>query len=142
KHDIAWLQIAVDDALRMGVRHAVADLQENLCGTLLGELLLLFQDFSKISAFNQLHKKERPAVMRNPKALDLNDIGMAETAGSGRFLFEALEADFFGNEIGMKNFDGVKLIVSQNRRLVDRACGACSQPADDFVFCVELGPNQ
>ena len=81
--DVARLDVAMDDALLVGVREAVADLHHQRQLALEGHVPALGDDLLQLLAFQVLHDDEQaPLVLA--QVVDRDDVGMAELrAGLG-----------------------------------------------------------
>jgi hypothetical protein len=90
-HDVGRLQVAVDDAARVGERHRLTDLLEDgqearQVGRGAGPLP---EELGEGAALHQLHGEEGPAVVQPADLDDGHDAGVLQPAGDLRLLQEA-----------------------------------------------------
>ncbi len=88
--DVAGLEVAMNDALVVGVLHGIADLGQKLeaCGQIeIAAAGVLVQGHSA----NKLHREKRPAVDSSARLIHLGDPGVLKPAQDLCFVAEAIE---------------------------------------------------
>jgi hypothetical protein len=139
--DVAGLEVAVDDPLLVGVLHRVADPRQQLQPGRRRKALapgVLVQRH----AADELHREERPAVLRHPRLVDLGDAGVVQAAEDLRLLVEAPEQRR-RDEAGPDHLhgDGAARVVLL--RLVDGAnAPLADQPQDAVAADVKRRPRR
>ena len=91
--DVSGLEVAMDDALRVGVMDAVTHLGQQLQPPL-DRQLVLADIVGERAAFHQLHHQERLGAgpeVRRPGVVDAGDVGMVELPQQLRFVPEPAE---------------------------------------------------
>src|SRR5215207_1748974 len=138
--DVVRFQISVNNTLLVGFLHGRANLLEDVECPSNGEILLLFQDLTERAAVEIFHGEISGSTIRSfgeAEVRYVDDVGMAETAGSARFT--AKPFDEFGtlHELRSDNFDRDGSLGAQMGREIHGPHAAASKLAFDFVFAVE-----
>ena len=72
----------MDHVPRMGIRHRVADADEDVEQPAQRVIaFLVFQDFGEAAALDHLHREETAAIRMHAELMDRHDVGMFELAG-------------------------------------------------------------
>ena len=129
--DVGGLQVAVDDALVVGVLHRVAHPRHQAHAGAEVEAVaagVLVQG----QAADELHREERLAVVGEAGLVDLRDAGVVQPAQDLGLVGEALEERGRG-EAGADDLEGDSAARAVLLRLVDGAHAALAQQADDGI---------
>ena len=103
-HDVAGLDVAVDDALLVGVVHGAADGDEE--GEALAEVeVVLLAVLGDGAAFDHLHDEVGGADVRLAGIEDAGDVGMLHD-GEGALLDGEAAEDVCGGDTGFDDLDG------------------------------------
>lgn len=140
EHDVFGLDIAVDDAGLPGDLQSGGDLLQNVQREGDFEGALFLHEVSQVAALHVFLGDVFDAV-RLPDHVDLDDIGMAQSARRGGLLAEAFDVVLVGEELGAEDFDRD---LSTERRLlgeVDLGHASLAQPAEHAEFA-ELAIGQ
>jgi hypothetical protein len=99
-HDVGGLQVAVDDAARVGVRNGLTDVEKDVEETpepdfaerlwVRGRLALLEKALERLAA-NELHRVVRAAFRIDPEIVNGDDVRVLELRRDLRLLHEARE---------------------------------------------------
>ena len=98
-HDVGRLEVAVDDALGVGVGHGLADLQQDVQGACHRPVVVPFvdelEDLAQVAAAHERHREVDLAVLVDAHLVHRDDSGVVELARDLRLLEEArqLQAD-------------------------------------------------
>ena len=102
--DVGGLQVAVDDALLVGLFQSLGDLAGDVDG-LVDRQRPALQRLRQILAFDQFHDQEG-AVVRGFEAEDRGDVGMVQRGQHLGFALEAGHAVAVGGEFGRQDLQG------------------------------------
>ena len=129
--DVGGLEVAVDDALVVGVLHRVADpRQQTHAG---GEVeAVAVGVLVQRQAADELHREERLAVVGEAGLVDLRDAGVVQPAQDLGLVGEALEQGG-GGEAGADDLEGDRAARAVLLRLVDGAHAALGNAAQHLV---------
>lgn len=104
EHDVAGLQIAMHDALAMGLFQSVRDL-DPVAERFLEWQGALAQSVGERLPFEVLHHQEVHARLSSD-VVKRADVGMVQTGDRARFTLEALSHGDVVGEMGRQHFDG------------------------------------
>ena len=106
-HDVGGLQVAVNDALRVGVGHRLAnglpDLEE--AHAILLDRLAPREHRRERPPLDQLHREERTLIGHQPQLVDRHDARVLQLAADLRFFDESLEDFGALGELGVGDLD-------------------------------------
>ena len=136
EHDVAGLEIAMDDAVAMSALEAVANFSADT-SELLERKRAFFQTIGESFTLEIFHDDVANAVLF-ADVVELADVGMIQGRDGAGFAFEAcVRFGFFGEMFG-ENLDGDGAVEAGVARAVDFAHAACAEAGLNFVGA-ELG---
>ena len=131
-HDVLGLDVAVDQAVGVGVLEGVADLDDDLEGLLLAENLAVGEVVGDGLALDVLHD-EVVVAARLADVDGLDDVGVVELAGGLAFLVEPLDVlRVLGETLG-QDLDRDGAVEAELLGLVDDGHRAGAELAEDLV---------
>ena len=105
EQDVVGLDIAVDDALAMGVREGVRNLPRNARRVADGQALVALQELAQRRAVHAPHRDVEDLVPVPANLVDLHDVRVLEPRDSARLAHEALRQRRGGREAEVENLD-------------------------------------
>src|SRR5579883_3198706 len=90
-HDVAWLEVAMNDSFRMSMVESVAHLSKNIDGALVAQFTI-DSDFScQRCAFDQVHHQEAQPALISAEIVHFDDVGMVQSCRRVSFLVESID---------------------------------------------------
>ena len=136
KHDILGLDIAVDDALVVGVLERAEDLERKVDRFFQNDAAAADEIILEGDPFDILHHDILDHVAETD-VVDLNDIRMREDRDRLRFVFEPAEEFAVLGVFLLENLHGDGAVVDQIVRPVDEGHSARADQALDLVAPVD-----
>ena len=136
QHDVARLQIAVDDARIVRDRQTVGDLAGDLDHARGLQPLPLDRAVERLPG-DELHDDERPAV-QVADVVDGDDVRVVEQGRQPRLARQALGRDAVRRQLVGDELDGDEPAQARIARLIDLSHAAGSEGADDLVHADAL----
>ena len=134
---LAGLEVAVDDALVVGVLHRVAHPRQQPSRAAVTSRPLAAGVLVQRQAADELHGEERLAVVGQPGLVDLGDAGVVQPAQDLRLLGEALQQGG-RDEAGADHLQGDGAARVVLLRLVDGPHAALAEQAHNAVVADAL----
>ncbi len=134
EEQVRGLEIAVDDAVRVGLGEGLAGLQHVLDGLLSAERAALLDEVREVAAFEVLHLHERRAVLEHADVGDLGDVLARDLARGLGLAAEALDELSVLEHLGEQEFQRDLLVELEVGRRDDDAHAALSEDPIDTVF--------
>jgi hypothetical protein len=127
QEDVAGLDVAVNDAARVGVGEAGEELLEDLADLGEGELLAA-EHVGERDAFDELHGEVELPVFGGAEVEDHGDVGVAKRGDRAAFTDEALTDPLVAGEVGAEHLERDGPVERLLDGLED---GSCAAGADD-----------
>ncbi|HEU4369019.1 MAG TPA: hypothetical protein VFV05_12430 [Methylomirabilota bacterium] len=138
QHDVAGLDVTVDDASLVRVVQPVADLHHDGQLVLEGQSFPLGDELPKLVAFQQLHDEEEPSLVL-PHVVDGDDVGVTQPSARLGFAEES-GAELVGDvRVGRDDLEGDETVQDRVAGLVDQTHATPSYALDDLVLANLLG---
>jgi hypothetical protein len=134
EEDVLGLDVAVDDAPRVGVREGVADLAGDRDGFFEGESLRLLHAVSQADAVDQLHDEVAEALGL-AEFVGGDDVGVGEAGEDAGLVLEALVERRVVEDFAWEELDGDVAVEGALAGAVDGAHAALAQEFQE----VEIG---
>ena len=131
--DVLGLDVSVDDAFFVGGVERGADLASDLDDFGKRQLAHPTEPLVQVFAFEQLHDDKRRAVFVLVKVGDLDDVGVAQSRHSARFVLEALVDFGVGGGFPVQDFDRENSAGSDVTRCIHGAHAASAEHSLDVI---------
>src|SRR3569623_123300 len=140
--DVARLEVAVNDALRVRDLECVAELLPDREHATQRQRPHRFELVRQRVAAQQLHDEVEDAVVGLADVVDVDDIGLVEPAREPRLAQEAFHRDAVARELGMNDLDR-DLAVDRNLvRAIDGDHAAVAELRAERVALIEDAPDE
>jgi hypothetical protein len=136
---VLGLQVAVDDAERMGSLERIEDLASIFAGRRDRELVLPIERGGERLALEQLHHNVRFAVGRSVDVEDLHDVRTSDLGSYARLLKESLDELRPPEHLRVQNLDGHARAEDDVLSFEDRAHPAVAERTDEPVLALDDG---
>src|SRR5262249_36331425 len=133
EQEVGRLDVAMDDALLVGVVESTSRLEDDLPGLLGVEGALLIDKFVQIDTFDKLHGEETGAV-NLAKLVKSNDIFMLELESGAGLAAKALEHGRLGGHFRRHHLEGNFARVLSIKGAIDSSHAAAGDVGHDFIF--------
>ena len=134
--DVLWLDVAVDEAGRVGGAQRQQDRLEDRDRLARRQRRLLVDDVAQRLALDELHREEDVTVVLALVVYG-DDVGVAEAGGRPGLAAEALDEDVVGRESGSHDLEGDVALEACVQRHVDRGHASVCEVREDAVSPVD-----
>src|SRR6185369_2865150 len=106
QNDIAWLEISMDDALRMRMLHGLAHLNNNSHQPLRRNAPVVLQCLRQILSLNQIHYRVRAAVGRYAAIVRGDDVLLSELSDVAQLTLKTFGSVLILDQMSVEHFGG------------------------------------